>query len=191
MNRRSSIISLFGLSLFGVSSFSFYKWNRLNQKVDIASIVAYRSLIAELAETIIPMTDTPGAKAAGVDGYILNVMVNCCLNREQNKFLYGLKDLEEYTSNNYNKSFLECNISEKKEILNYFKNRDIYTISILNKINDRFLGQSFFSKLKSLTIEGYCMSQLGATQGFAYDYVPVNYEACTIMKPNQKSWATK
>jgi hypothetical protein len=61
---------------------------------------------------------------------------------------------------------------------------------MLNKINKKLFGESFFFKLKELTIEGYCLSQPGATIGLAYDYIPGKYEGCTPLKPNQKSWAT-
>ena len=191
MNRRTSLKSALGIGLVGISSFSAYKWYSLDQKVDVKSILSYKALIAELAETIIPQTDSPGAKAAGVEVYILNVISNCTRNREQNKFLNGLRDLEEYTTDKYDKTFFNCDKKEKIQILEHFEQKDTYSFAILNKINNKFLGQSFFSKLKSLTVEGYCLSKRGATEGLAYDYIPVNYNACVPIKPNQKSWATK
>jgi hypothetical protein len=191
MNRRTSLKSALGLSLLGISSFSAYKWYSLNKEIDIKSIISFKPLISELAETIIPQTDTPGAKAAGVENFIVNVITNCTGKKEQNKFLAGLNDLEEYTMDTYNKTFFKCTAQEKTQILEHFENKDTYRIGILNKINNKFLGQSFFTKLKSLTIEGYCSSQKGATEGLAYDYIPVNYDACIPLKPNQKSWATK
>jgi len=191
MNRRTSLKSALGLCLLGISSFSAYKWYSLNKEVDIRLIISFKPLISELAEIIIPQTDTPGAKAAGVENFIVNVITNCTGKKEQNKFLAGLNDLEKYTMDTYNKTFFKCSVKEKTQILEYFENKDTYRIRILNKINNKFLGQSFFTKLKNLTIEGYCSSQKGATEGLAYDYIPVNYEACIPLKPNQKSWATK
>lgn len=191
MNRRSTIKGLIGISLVGISSFSVFKWINLNHKADLNLINSYRALLAELADTIIPTTDSPGAKEANVQDFIINVIVNCTGNLEQNKFLNGLKDLEEYTYNKYGRSFDKCELSQRNSVLKYFENRDSYSYPILNKINNKLLGQPFFTKLKNLTVEGYCVSKIGATQGLVYDYIPVNYEACIPLKPNQKSWSTK
>ena len=86
---------------------------------------------------------------------------------------------------------MKCNAVERNIVLKHFEEKGIYSLQILNKINNKFLGQTFFSKLKSLTVEGYCLSELGATKGLAYDYVPQTFEACIQLKNNQKSWATK
>ncbi len=180
-----------GISLIGISSIPVFKWIGLNQKVDLKALMSHKNLIAELAETIIPKTDIPGAKDARVHEFIINVMLNCVGNKEQNKFLNGLRDLEDYTLDTYGKSFFECDSKERNNILEYFEHKDSYSYPLLNKITNKFLGQPFFTKLKNLTVEGYCLSQVGATQGLVYDYVPVNYEACIPLKPNQRSWATK
>jgi hypothetical protein len=62
---------------------------------------------------------------------------------------------------------------------------------LLTKIDNKIRGRSFFVILKSLAIEGYCSSELGATKLLAYVPVPVNYNAITILTPNQKAWATR
>lgn len=191
LNRRTSIKSILAFSFIGVSSFSIYKWANVHQNFDVAKFLAHKELIIELAETIIPETDTPGAKKAGVENYIINVIVNCKTKLEQNKFLNGLRDVEKYALNVFEKSFVKCSIDEKNSILTYFSDKDVYSTEILNKINKRVFGETFFLQLKHLTIEGYCQSEIGATYGLSYDYIPVYYEPCIIMKSNQKSWATK
>lgn len=191
MNRRSSIKSAILLGILGVSTLSIYKYRVLNIEVDLKRFYDYQKLIAELAECIIPKSDSPGAKEANVDQYIINVLINCTPIKEQHKFLDGLEYLETYTRDTYDKSFFKCTEKEKLDVLQYFEDRDNYNFSILNKINAKFLGQSFFNKLKRLTIEGYFSSNLGATKCLSYDYVPVNYIACKPLGLNQKSWATR
>lgn len=191
MKRREYFKTVLILGGLGITSVSFFKWFELNKAVNVKQIADKRAIIAELAETIIPATDTPGAKDVAVHDYIINVMINCNGVKEQNKFLSGINDLEEYSVDNYGRDFLKCNAKEKHDILQHFAKNDKYTYPILNKINDKFFGQSFYLKLKSLTVEGYCLSKPGATQAFAYDYIPGSYEACIPLKPNQKSWATK
>jgi len=191
MNRRNSIKSIFALGVVSVSSLSAYKWISLNREVDITKISSLKRLIAELADTIIPATDTPGAKAAGVENFIINVLANCTSTKDQNRFLNGIEDLEDYAKSNFGKSFINCDGIQREQIMSHFEDKGVYSYQILNKINNKFLGGSFFLKLKSLTVEGYCTSQIGATQGLSYDYIPGNFQGCIPLKPNQKSWATK
>lgn len=191
MNRRTSLKSILTLGFLGISSISIYKWAGLNKEVTLDNILPFKELISELAETIIPKTETPGAKDASVENYIIRTLLDCHDRLEQNKFVDGLLNLEEYTKNKYKKSFLKCNSTERISILSYFENKETYALPVLNKINNKFLGKPFFTQLKSLTIEGYCQSEIGATQGLAYDYIPGNYEACIPLNHHQKSWATK
>ncbi|WP_165503583.1 gluconate 2-dehydrogenase subunit 3 family protein [Pedobacter hiemivivus] len=191
MNRRTSIKSILGLSFIGASSFSVYKWINCHHTIDPDSFLSRKELIAELAETIIPSTDTPGAKEAKVENYIINILLNCTASVEQNLFLNGLTELESYTERQFQRTFFNCSVNDRNKILEYFEQRGVYKYTLFNKVSNRLLGKSFFSQLKSLTIDGYCLSQLGATRGLAYDYIPGNYAACISLTPNQKSWATK
>lgn len=191
MNRRSYLKSIFLLGTVSVTSFSIFKWFDLNKTVLPSQLTDKRKVIAELAELIIPATDTPGAKDAMVHDYIINVIINCNPVRQQRKFLSGIEELEGYALNRYGKDFLKCNSLEMHSVLDYSAKNASYPFEILNKINRKILGDSFYVKLRELTIEGYCLSEAGATKGLAYDYIPGTFEACIPLAPNQKSWATK
>jgi hypothetical protein len=191
LKRRTYLKGLLAAGALSATSFSLFKWLDVNKPVEPARLWEKRALIAELAEMIIPRTNTPGAKDALVHDYIINVILNCNHVKQQHKFFYGLTDLEKYATDQYGKEFLQCNASQKMKILEHSSKNAQYSYGILNKINNKFFGQSFFSKLKNLAVEGYCLSRLGATEGLAYDYIPGNYEACIPLQPNQKSWATK
>jgi len=191
MDRRTSIKGLAGLTAVGFASFSFFKWRNLNGVSDVSIIPHKKAIIAELAEMIIPRTDTPGAKDAGVENFIMDMISFCSDNKTQNNFINGLSDLEKYTFDQYDKSFITCSTIQKTKVLRHFEEKSSYSLGILNKINNKLLGKPFFVKLKELTVEGYCTSQLGATKGLAYDYVPGSYQSCISLTKDQKSWATK
>lgn len=191
MDRRAYLKSIFTLGVAGTTSFSLYKWFDLNSPVEAKQLWDKQPIIAELAEIIIPRTDTPGARDAKVDLYIINVMLQCNAVKQQHKFCSGIVDLENYARNQYGRDFLQCNTSEKNEIVLYASKHSEFSYRILNKINNKFFGQPFFQKLKMLTVEGYCMSMAGATQGLAYDYIPGYFQSCIPYGKNQKSWATK
>lgn len=191
MNRRTSLKGLFLFASVGISSFSLYKWFSGQKIPDLSLIHEKKELIAELAELIIPRTDTPGAKDAKVEVFIINIVKFCSDTRTQNNFVNGINDLENYVQERYGKHFLNCSKIEQMATLSHFEKKSVYDYTILNKINNRFLGTPFFSELKSMTVEGYCTSMIGATQGLAYDYIPGNHVGCIPLTKNQKSWATK
>jgi len=191
VNRRNAIKNVLALSALSVAGFSGYKYYSRFKKANIKEIYNYKNLIAELAETIIPQTDTPGAKQANVQDFIINIITNCSSVPEQNTFLDGLDDVQDYCQSNFQKEFVNCSSKQKIDVLQYFEEKSLYKIGILNKINQKLLGQPFFVKLKALTVIGYCNSLQGATEGLAYDYIPGAYQACIPIQPNQKSWATK
>lgn len=191
MNRRTYIKSILSVGILGTASYSMFKWFDINQPIDANTLHDHEALIAELAEVIIPKTDTPGAKDALVHQFIIKVMLNCNHARQQQIFLRGLEDLESYTLNHYQRSFLKCGQEEKEAVVRYFSEHAAYSIEILNKVQKKLWGQSFFTKFRNLTVEGYCLSQQGATLGLNYDYIPGNFVACIPLQANQKSWATK
>ncbi|SDJ56939.1 Gluconate 2-dehydrogenase subunit 3 [Pedobacter sp. ok626] len=191
MNRRTLIKGIAVFSSLGVSSFSLYKWFSLSAKPDFRTLHHMQGLIAELAEVIIPRTDTPGAKDAMVDVFIVDMIKSCTDVKTQNNFIVGLNELKNYTLNNYHTSFSDCSINDKFAILKHFEKKSTYHFDSLNKIDRKFLGLPFFIKLKQLTVEGYCISQIGATTGLVYDYIPHSFQACIPLTKDQRSWATK
>lgn len=187
ITRRGAIFKMFML-LVSSSIFlnSCFKTRRgKNGNVDV-----YRDLISEVSEVIIPQTDTPGAKEAGVSAYIIRVIESCLSDRDKKTILSGLNDVEEYSRNKYSLAFTACSEENKIAVLDHFQNRGSFDNAFLNKVKNRLLGPSFFELIKSITVKGYCTSQIGATQGLAYEHIPISYVACTPLFPNQRSWAT-
>ena len=190
MNRKKAIagiLAITGISLVGVSGLNFFQSNSTSSKDKLESFI---DLIAELAELIIPKTETAGAKKTGVHNYIVNYIENCCSKKEYRNFLNGLIDLENESEDNYNMNFINCTLEQKIKLLNDLDNQS-GNRGLMFKIKNKLLGRSFFNLLKSLTIEGYCTSYEGATKHLEYIQVPGKYKSITKLGENQKSWATK
>jgi len=191
MNRRKAIGGILGLTGIGLTSVTGYKYflgNSIENKVEIKS---YLDLISELVDVIIPATTaSPGAKLAQVQDYIIIYMEECASRKEYNNFLNGLNDLSERCENTYGCNFEACSALQKNELLENLDN-SWNSKGLLMKINNKLLGRSFFNILKSLTIEGYCTSFIGATKHLSYLPIPGRYKAITTLSIHQKSWATK
>lgn len=139
-----------------------------------------KALIAEIAETIIPETGTPGAKAVGVGDFIVMILEDCYKPVDQEAFRQGLLKVEEEAKRRSGKSFLECSASEKIKTLTTI---EAQAMAASKK------AFSFWHSIKSLTVTGYFTSEAGTKQALEYLWVPGKYQACMEMKPGQKTWA--
>lgn len=189
MKRRKAILGIGLLGTLGVGSYSGIKWYSWNKSPDIAHLKDQRELISSLVETIIPETDTPGAKSAGVHDFVINMVTDCSNIQSKNKFIDGLKDLEAYCHDEFEKSYVACSEEQQNEVMSYFAKKGKPLKGIVGKAEKKFLGQSFFTTLKQYTTIGYCTSELGATEHLAYLPVPGKLVGCVDLKPGQKSWA--
>ena len=191
MKRRTAIISMISASI-GVTAASYIGWNykKVTKEVNLKDLSNYKDMLADLVNLIIPETDSPGAKEVGVHHYVILMINDAKGRKEQNNFINGLTDFRDYCNDNYNTVYEKCSDSDKIKVLNYFEEQGVQT-GIMAKIRTKIFGKSFFRLLKELTIEGYCTSEVGATQLLAYEYVPGRYNAVITMNNNTKTWATK
>ena len=192
MNRRYALKSILAYGLLSAGAVSLYEFARLNRSPDIDYIQNNKKLLAQLAEVIIPRTDTPGAKDAGVEEYIVHALIEIVPKKTFNNFVDGLKELEGIAKKRFGKAIIDCSMEQIESLLN-----DLNTElkmpggELLRKIDRKLRGESFFDTLRELTIVGYCTSEVGATQGLAYDHIPVNFLPCIPWQNGQRSWATK
>ena len=139
----------------------------------------------EIAETIIPTTNTPGAKAAQV-GTFMTVMINdCYTEKDQKSFKQGMQTLNDGARKKYDKNFLELTPDERKAYLNELdKEQKAYTVDM--KKDD---PNHYFRMMKELTLLGYFTSEIGSTQALRYVDVPGKYEACVPYQKGDRAWA--
>ncbi|HEV3325950.1 MAG TPA: gluconate 2-dehydrogenase subunit 3 family protein [Puia sp.] len=191
MNRRKAIgrIALTGIG--GALLLGSYKWYDWTRTPDINYAEQHKELITALAATIIPATDTPGAREAGVGDFIVTMIRDCTDRMSANKFIDGLKDLGHYCQSHFDKPYEQCSEPDKQAVLHYFEEKGTPYKGIVGKAQDAFLGRSFFATLKKYTVEGYCSSEIGAAKGLRYDYIPGSYHGCIPLQPGQKAWATR
>lgn len=146
--------------------------------------------VAELVDTILPTTSTPGAKAAGVGPFVTMMIDECYPADVQKMFLSGLEDLDNKSDKKFSKSFATATPDNRKVILQEVvseqqdKNAKAKPLAAGEKSES-----NFFQLTKELTMLGYFTSEIGATQALAYVAVPGKFDSCTDMTPGQKSWA--
>lgn len=191
MNRRRFLLSIFTLAGAAVTAHYGSKFYKVYKTPDLSFLPSRLILIDELAEVIIPRTDTPGAKDAKTGSFIVQFLLNGQNRKNQNNFIDGLVDLENYVAREFGNDFINLNEEEKYQTLLYFQKQGKNYKGSIGKINNKLFGKSFFDLLKEYTTIGYCTSLEGATKGLAYELVPGKYIADSNYSYAQKSWSTK
>jgi Gluconate 2-dehydrogenase subunit 3 len=191
MNRRealSSVALLLGGTIIGSEVFLSGCTN-MDKKIGSAGLNFSPddiSFLDEVGETIIPATDTPGAKEVKIGEFMHTIVRDCYGEKEQQIFIDGMGKLNEASKKMNGKSFLESSPAERKSLLTAL-DKEQKEYSAKKKPED---PAHYFRMMKELTIWGYFSSEPGATKALRYIAVPGRYEGCVPYKKGDKAWAT-
>ena len=73
--------------------------------------------MADLSDTILPTTDTPGAKDVGAHLFALMMIDECYQPEEQKKFMSGLEAFQQLTKKKFDTSFSKLTPQQRSELL--------------------------------------------------------------------------
>jgi Gluconate 2-dehydrogenase subunit 3 len=138
-------------------------------------------LLGELADTILPDTDTPGAKAAGAHKFIVLAVEECLKPNQRTIFWEGLEKFEADCVRTNGKSFVDCSKEQRATTL-----KALVEATKAAKTQ----GPTFWRMLKELTMQGYFTSEIGMTQALAYDPIPGGWIPDMKIDSNTKAWAS-
>jgi hypothetical protein len=141
------------------------------------------SLVETIAERIIPRTDTPGAKDAGVPAFIDAMMKDFYGEKERNAFREALKKVDVDAKAAHGKIFSKLAPEQQDELL---KKYDQEAFDQAKAGGD----PHFFRTMKELTLLGFFTSEAGATEFLKYDPVPGDYKGCIPYAEVGRAWAT-
>lgn len=142
--------------------------------------------LAELAETILPATKTPGAKEAGVGDFIPIMVRDCYSLEHQQVFLNGMKTIEKLSQDKYGDAFLNISAEQRTELLIMLDKEQ----KEFQKTKEKDAPPHYFRMMKELTLLGYFTSEAGSTKALRYESVPGRYEGCVDYKKGERAWAT-
>ena len=139
----------------------------------------------EIANTILPDTATPGAKAAKVGQFITVMISDCYEDMDQKIFHQGMNTLNGLSKKTYDNSFMNINALQRHDLLvkldkeqkDYMKNK---------KKED---PSHYFRMMKELTMLGYFTSEIGCTKARRYVETPGRFEGCLPYKKGDKAFA--
>jgi hypothetical protein len=176
--------------------------------------VAY---LDEIADTILPTTSTPGAKAAKTGELMARIVTDSYSPEDQKIFRAGMVKLDDASKDkNGGKTFMQAtpeqrlallktldkeqfDFSEKRRLEGLRKSKEFLAQTVQEGTPKRESQQAtamteeppnrYFRMMKELSLLGYFTSEIGCTQAQVYEESPGKWEPCIPYKPGQKSYA--
>lgn len=129
------------------------------------------AVLSEVSDIIIPRTDTPGAKDAGVPRYFDLLMRNWASAQHKAQFSALIEEVGAL-------GLMKLPKAQRVEAVRTF---DAEKLAAWDPIYARF---------KDLILTLYYLSEAGATKELRFELIPGKWEPWTEMAPDQRAWAT-
>lgn len=129
-----------------------------------------RAMLESIAELILPATDTPGAIEAGVPTFVELILSDWHTAEERRPVLDGMAKLDADCRAAHGRRFVDCSDAEQTDALAATE------------------GSEMFTLLKSLVVNGYFTSELGARSQPGYNPMPGVYRE-VVFDASTGRWA--
>jgi hypothetical protein len=172
------------------------------------------AFLEEVADTILPETSTPGAKAAKTGAFMALIVTDSYSPRDQQVFRAGMRKIDEDTRKAHGVSFVAATPQQRLAILEA-ADRDRKALSdtreaerkkaeaVLpdqrkeaDKTSDAPAAAiiadppaHYFRMMKELALLGYFTSEIGCKQALRYEETPGRFDPCVPYKPGERAWA--
>ncbi|MEQ5807400.1 gluconate 2-dehydrogenase subunit 3 family protein [Alteromonas sp. NFXS44] len=149
------------------------------------------ALITELCETVLPRTDTPGAKDAGLPAFFIGMIRECYTPEQQALMEAGFKDVDARSQEEYGKPFIGLSQKQKTALASKL---DSEALAFNRGEDSPWDGKEdglphYFTLYKQLMIFGFFTSKTGGTQVLRHVDIPGDYKDIPYKK-GDKAWMT-
>jgi hypothetical protein len=138
------------------------------------------AFLDEVAETILPETKTPGAKAAHVGAFMALMVTDTYEERERATFRDGMRKLNEA-------SFMTATPAQRLALLEQL-DREQKAYMDARRGDDT--PAHYFRMMKELALLGYFTSEIGCTKAMRYVEAPGRFDPCVPYTPGENAWAS-
>lgn len=143
------------------------------------------TLLDEIAETILPETSTPGARAARVGPFIAMMVIDTYYEDDQQIVRDGLNSLQTLCLRSYGAHFQIITAAQRLTVVENLDAEQHFYM----QTREEGAPAHYFRMLKELTLLGYFTSEIGYKQAMRYTETPGRYDPCAPYAPGDKSWA--
>ena len=136
------------------------------------------AVLAAAAEVIVPATDTPSAREAGVHVFIDALVARWMTADEATVFRTGLAGLDAGARQRFGAGYAACTPQQAATLMQELRAASPYGGRSFS-LNDRILDPKapFYLRLRDLLVLGYFMSEQGSTRELRYIPVPGKFES--------------
>ncbi len=157
------------------------------------------ALLDEIADTILPTTATPGAKAAQTGAFMALMVTDVYVDANQRAFMDGLKTLEAACRAATGSSFMQATPVQRVALLEALdREQKTATEEQTTPLRTRYPATPppvdpppphYFRLMKELALLGYFTSEIGYTKALRYLESPGRFEPDVPLAPGDRSWA--
>ena len=140
-------------------------------------------LVGTLVDLIIPRTDTPGAREAGVPAFIDKLLADWVDSADRSRFLAGLATLDDDARRAHGDAFRGLAVDQQRAMLTRLDQEAI------RAREDDVDPPPFFAVLKEWTLVGYYTSEAGASRELQWVAAPGRYDADLPLSQVGRTWA--
>lgn len=174
------------------------------------------AFLDEIADTILPTTSTPGAKAAQTGAFMALMVTDSYDEDDQKIFRAGMRTIDEESRKMHDVGFMEATAEQRLALLERLDReqkshsdarREASRRKSLSWLEDQRQEAApgsdagaataitadtpahYFRMMKELALLGYFTSEIGCTQAQRYVESPGRFDPCAPYTPGEKSWA--
>jgi len=144
------------------------------------------ALLDEIAETILPETSTPGAKAARTGAFMALSVTDVYTTANQATFRDGLRKVDEACTSAHGKAFMAATPAQRLTVLQVL---DREQKAFMDALPNNDESRHYFRLMKELALLGYFTSEIGCTKVLRYVESPGRFDPCAPHTPGDRSWA--
>lgn len=156
------------------------------------------ALLDEIAETILPQTATPGAKAAKAGAFMALMVTAVYSDPNRQVFQQGLAQLDEACRQAHGVSFTQASAAQRLslvEALDREQHAEMEDRAPKRRLRapaataGPTVPAHYFRMMKELALLGYFTSEVGYTQAMRYVESPGRFDPDGPHAPGDKTWA--
>jgi len=157
------------------------------------------AMLDEIAETILPETSTPGAKAAKTGAFMALMVTEVYDARQQQVFRAGLAQVDEACRTAHGVPFMQATPAQRLSVVEALDREqksamDARTPTRTNRAPAAPAAPDepahYFRMMKELALLGYFTSEIGYTKAMRYRESPGRFDPCAPHAPGDKIWAS-
>ncbi len=156
------------------------------------------AFLDEIAETILPATKTPGAKAARTGAFMALMVTDSYHPDERKVFREGMRKVDDAMRQANGVSFLQATPPQRLALFTTLDREQKRVMDSRKAAMDareaaasieRPAPAHYFRMMKELALLGYFTSEVGCTQALRYVESPGRFDSCIPYAPGEPAWA--